>query len=97
MVQCLLGLGSNLGDRVGNLLAALAELRQHPAIRIRRISSFLETAPVGGPADQCRYFNGAAVIETDLSPADLVAAAAGNRAQAGSRSRRALGTAHDRP
>ena len=27
MVQCLIGLGSNLGDRVGNLLAAIEELR----------------------------------------------------------------------
>src|SRR5437763_518828 len=74
MVQCLLGLGSNVGDRVGNLLAALAELRHHPAIRVRRVSSFLETAPVGGPAGQSRYFNAAAIIEADLSAVDLVAA-----------------------
>src|SRR5262249_9169794 len=74
MAQCLVGLGSNLGDRVGNLLAAIEELRHHAAIQVRRVSTFWETAPVGGPAGQNRFFNAAAVIETELSAPDLVAA-----------------------
>src|SRR6185436_12143656 len=72
MALCLLGLGSNQGDRVGTLLAAIQELRAQPALRVAAVSSFLETAPVGGPAGQEKYFNAAAVIETELSPAQLI-------------------------
>jgi len=73
MVLCLLGLGSNQGDRVGNLLAALDSLRDHPAICVRRVSSLHETAAIGGPPGQGKYFNGAAIIETELSARELVA------------------------
>src|SRR3954470_2436333 len=72
MVSCLLGLGSNQGDRVGNLLAALDELRRHPAIHVERVSSFHETAPVGGPPGQARYFNAAATVETQLDAGEMV-------------------------
>lgn len=73
MASCLLALGANQGDRVGNLLAALDELRRRPEIRVQQVSSFLETAPVGGPLDQGRYFNAAAIIETQLAPRELMA------------------------
>jgi pantoate--beta-alanine ligase len=72
MASCLLGLGSNLGDRVGQLLAAFDALRQHPAIAVQRVSSLVETSAVGGPAGQGKYFNAAAVVETELPPADLL-------------------------
>jgi pantoate--beta-alanine ligase len=71
MVTCLIGLGSNLGDRVGNLLAAIALLRQDPAISLQAVSSFVESAPVGGPEEQPYYFNGAATLATSL-PAELL-------------------------
>jgi pantoate--beta-alanine ligase len=74
MVSCLLAFGSNQGDRVGNLLNALDELRHHPAIRLQRVSSLVETLPVGGPRGQEKYFNGAAIVETELSAAKLLAA-----------------------
>jgi pantoate--beta-alanine ligase len=74
MVQCLIALGSNEGDRVGNLVKAVDALRQDNAIEIVRVSSFLETAPIGGPSGQEKYFNAAAVVETPLSPAHLMAA-----------------------
>src|SRR5262245_60724758 len=73
MTLCLLGLGSNEGDRVGNITAAIDALRQSASIRVRRVSSFYETAPVGGPPGQRKYFNAAAIIETELLPADLMA------------------------
>src|SRR5262245_36721385 len=73
MVACLVALGSNQGDRVGNLSAALDELRRHAAIRIERVSSFVETAPVGGPAGQGKFFNAAAIVETKLTPGELMA------------------------
>src|SRR4051812_32114417 len=74
MVACLLGLGSNQGDRVGNLLAAIDLLRSQPEISVTAVSSFIETAPVGGPQGQEQFFNAAAVVETSLSPPDLVSA-----------------------
>ena len=77
MTACLLGLGSNLGDRVGNLAAAIAAIRNQSGIRVAHVSSFYETTPVGGPPGQGRYFNAAAIIETDLSPDALLAALVG--------------------
>src|SRR4051794_17375918 len=74
MVQCLIALGSNQGDRIGNLIRAVDALRQNGALKVRHVSSFYETSPVGGPAGQEKYFNAAAIIETTLSPADLMPA-----------------------
>lgn len=68
-----LGLGSNLGDRRGNLAAAIAALKTHPAIRVRVVSAPVETDPVGGPPGQEKFLNAAAQIETSLEPADLLA------------------------
>jgi 2-amino-4-hydroxy-6-hydroxymethyldihydropteridine diphosphokinase len=68
-----LGLGSNLGDRRANLEAAIESLRACPGVRVVAVSPFIETAPVGGPAGQGPYLNGAAAIETDLLPRDLLA------------------------
>jgi pantoate--beta-alanine ligase len=74
MVRCLIALGSNQGDRAQNLLQAMDLLRVEPEISLQRISSFHLTSPVGGPPDQDAYFNAAAVIETELSPAELLRA-----------------------
>ena len=68
-----LGLGSNLGDRRRSLEAALEALRGHPAVRVLAVSRFIETEPVGGPAGQGPYLNGAAALETDLEPEALLA------------------------
>ena len=67
-----LGLGANLGDRRGNLEAALAALRSHPRICVKAVSSFIDTDPVGGPPGQPVYLNGAARLETDLAPQELL-------------------------
>src|SRR5262245_21376728 len=74
MVQCLIALGSNEGDRVGNLVKAVDSLQQNNAIESVRVSAFIETAPVGGPSGQEKYFNAAAIVETAHSPAELMAA-----------------------
>ena len=50
MPLCLIGLGSNLGDRSGWLDEALARLQRHPDIEVTRQSRYHETLPVGGPA-----------------------------------------------
>ena len=68
----ILALGSNLGDRAANLRAALDLLAERGA-RAVRVSAAWETPPV--PADQPRYLNAAAVVETDLAPEELLAVA----------------------
>jgi 2-amino-4-hydroxy-6-hydroxymethyldihydropteridine diphosphokinase len=67
-----LALGSNLGDRLGNLRAAVTLLRERgvPAIRF---SGVWETDPV--PADQPRYLNAVIAAETTLTPIALLAVA----------------------
>jgi 2-amino-4-hydroxy-6-hydroxymethyldihydropteridine diphosphokinase len=74
MASCLIGLGSNLGDRRANLEAAVARLRQHAALRVLSVSQWRETAPVGGPAGQSPFLNGATLVETSLAPHDVLAA-----------------------
>ncbi|HEX5106180.1 MAG TPA: pantoate--beta-alanine ligase [Pirellulaceae bacterium] len=67
-----MGLGSNLGERVGSLTNALVRLRADPHVRVLRSSSLLETRPVGGPEGQPRFLNAAAVLETDLPAEQLL-------------------------
>ncbi len=68
-VAIALGLGSNLGDRAGNLRRALALLAAF--VEDLRASSFLETAPVDCPPGAGRYLNAAAVGRCRLSPVAL--------------------------
>lgn len=68
-----ISLGSNLGDKADNLLAAMKRLNETPGVEIAKISQFFRTEPVGGPEGQEKYFNAAAVLETTLSPRELLA------------------------
>lgn len=73
MASCaLIGLGSNLGDRRATLEGAIAALEATPGVRVRRVSAFRETEPVGGPSGQGAYLNAAAVLETTLGPFELL-------------------------
>jgi 2-amino-4-hydroxy-6-hydroxymethyldihydropteridine diphosphokinase len=63
------GLGSNLGDREQNLLAALARFDAEGWL-VRR-SSFRETDPVG-VTDQPRFVNAVAELRTGLGPRELL-------------------------
>src|SRR5262249_46702413 len=65
-------LGSNLGARRAYLEQALQALRAHPGILVPRTSSVYETAPVGGPAGQGPYLNAVAMLQTGLSPEELL-------------------------
>ncbi|HYD30590.1 MAG TPA: 2-amino-4-hydroxy-6-hydroxymethyldihydropteridine diphosphokinase [Azospirillaceae bacterium] len=69
MTTVCLALGTNLGDRLANLRAAVAGLGGHVAVT--RLSRVYETAPMY-VLDQPRYLNMALVGETDLSPHDLL-------------------------
>ena len=65
-----LGLGTNLGDRRGNLREALARLRK--TVDVEALSSIYESDPVGH-ADQPRFWNMVARVSTPLSPPELLA------------------------
>lgn len=64
MPTCLLGLGSNLGNRQATLRAAIAEIDALPDVRLRKHSELNRSRAIGGPADQAEYLNIAATIET---------------------------------
>lgn len=72
MTAVLLGLGSNLEPREEHIRTALDLLQERGAVRVLKVSTLRETDPVGGPP-QGSYLNGAALVETDLAPRDLMA------------------------
>ncbi|MCR4963366.1 MAG: 2-amino-4-hydroxy-6-hydroxymethyldihydropteridine diphosphokinase [Firmicutes bacterium] len=83
--QVWLSLGSNLGDRKGQLQFAVAELAAHPQIRLGRKSGIYQTAPWGNVQEQDDFYNAVAEIFTTLTPWELlkelqkIEAAAGRR------------------
>jgi 2-amino-4-hydroxy-6-hydroxymethyldihydropteridine diphosphokinase len=64
-----LGLGTNLGDRTNQLREALNHIRKYGGIH--KISPCYETKPVGY-ADQPDFLNLACLMETELSPQELL-------------------------
>ncbi len=72
--RAFIALGANLGRREETLRRALDLLHARDGIRVRAVSSFHDTAPVGGPVEQPRYLNAAAELETSMPPRALLAA-----------------------
>lgn len=66
-----LGLGSNEGDRLGNLRTARDALVRR-GVRVSAASSVYETAPQGEVLDQPDFLNACLQIETDLGPEELL-------------------------
>jgi 2-amino-4-hydroxy-6-hydroxymethyldihydropteridine diphosphokinase len=71
MARALIGLGANLGDRPRTLHEAVEQLAALPTTRLLSRSAWQTTAPVGGPAGQDAFLNGAVLLETALAPAAL--------------------------
>ena len=69
-----LGLGSNEGDRLGNLRAARDALAAH-GVEVLASSSAYETAPQGEVLDQADFLNAVVRIRTELGPEELLDAA----------------------
>ncbi|MDP6637308.1 MAG: 2-amino-4-hydroxy-6-hydroxymethyldihydropteridine diphosphokinase [Phycisphaerae bacterium] len=67
-----IALGGNLGQRNRTLAEAIAMLNDRPGVSVLRVSKMIETKPVGGPSGQGDYLNGAAEIQTSLSPEELL-------------------------
>jgi 2-amino-4-hydroxy-6-hydroxymethyldihydropteridine diphosphokinase len=66
-----IGIGTNLGDRAGNIRTAVDMLGSSEGVRHLRLSSIKETLPLGG-LDQPCYLNAVAEIETSLNAFELL-------------------------
>lgn len=64
--------GSNLGDRIGNLQGAVDALSDTPDVIVVDISAVYETEPVGCPEDSPSFLNLVIVGETTLEPRTLL-------------------------
>jgi len=69
--EAFLSIGSNMGNKEGNLNNAIRALREHKDIIVERVSSFIITEP-WGKVDQDEFVNGAMKIKTLLSTKDLM-------------------------
>lgn len=72
VVTAFVGMGSNVGDSVETLAAAVWVLDDLDGTRVVDVSAFYETAPWGG-VEQDPFVNAVARLETSLSPAALLA------------------------
>mmetsp|Transcript_21716 Transcript_21716/g.47342 ORF Transcript_21716/g.47342 Transcript_21716/m.47342 type:complete len:593 (+) Transcript_21716:109-1887(+) len=69
--RAFIAVGSNIGDRYGNIASGLDLLAKSEDVRIIRTSYLRETAPMYN-TDQPAFLNGMVEIETMLSPHDLL-------------------------
>jgi 2-amino-4-hydroxy-6-hydroxymethyldihydropteridine diphosphokinase len=71
--QVFVGLGSNLGERIANVEAAVDRLACEPGLRLIARSSLYQSAPVG-VLDQPWFVNAVAQVESALDPERLLQA-----------------------
>jgi 2-amino-4-hydroxy-6-hydroxymethyldihydropteridine diphosphokinase len=71
MATAYIGIGSNLGEREAHVAAAIGRIAELPDTELMRVSSLIETEPVG-PVDQGKFLNGAAELWTELGPLPLL-------------------------
>ena len=71
MADVFLSLGSNLGDRESNIRTALEMIAAEPGVRVMRVSSLYDTAPIG-MSEQPDFINAVALLETELPPVELL-------------------------
>lgn len=75
-MQAVIGIGSNIGDRLKNINGAVRALSRLPKTRIKACSHLYETEPVGY-ADQSNFYNCVIMVETELSASMLLGACLG--------------------
>jgi 2-amino-4-hydroxy-6-hydroxymethyldihydropteridine diphosphokinase len=71
MAEAALGLGSNLGDREAHLSGAVRALENWEGVRVAALSSRWETPP-WGVEEQPHFLNACVLIETSLSPIEVL-------------------------
>ncbi len=71
MDSAYISLGSNLGNRLGNVAKALSFLARDPRVKIQKISSLYRTAPVQA-RPQPAFLNAVVHIKTSMLPEQLL-------------------------
>ncbi|ABL79990.1 MULTISPECIES: 2-amino-4-hydroxy-6-hydroxymethyldihydropteridine diphosphokinase [unclassified Nocardioides] len=70
--RAVLALGSNLGERMGNLQGALNALADTPDVWITAVSPVYETDPVDCPPEAKTFLNAVVLIDTTLAASRLM-------------------------
>ncbi|MHC5212053.1 MAG: 2-amino-4-hydroxy-6-hydroxymethyldihydropteridine diphosphokinase [Planctomycetota bacterium] len=73
MTRALVALGANLGPRRDTLRAAIAALAHLPGTQLLLTSALRETEPEDCAPGAPRFVNGACLLETELTPRELLA------------------------
>lgn len=71
-VDCVLALGSNVGDREAHVRSAVASLAATDGVDLVAVSPVVETEPVGGPGGQGAFYNAVVLVRTTLSATALL-------------------------
>jgi 2-amino-4-hydroxy-6-hydroxymethyldihydropteridine diphosphokinase len=71
MARAVIALGANLGDARAALSGASEAIEATPGIELIAQSSVYSTAPIGG-VEQPDYLNAVVIVETTLSPRELL-------------------------
>lgn len=69
--KCIFSIGSNQGDSLATITAAIKELEQTPGLDVDAVSSFYRTKPVGDE-NQPDFLNAAVRVQSTLTPLTLL-------------------------
>ncbi len=83
MSEAVIALGSNLGNRIENINAAVRAIARLSEVKILKASSVYETEPIDCDEDSDKYYNAAILVETTASPALLLGECLGIEAALG--------------
>ncbi len=81
-MKALLGIGTNIGDKLKNIDDAIESLKLVPDINVIRVSSVYDTAP-WGYTEQDSFYNIVCEVETNLTPNALLGVCLGIEAGMG--------------
>jgi len=76
MKNAVIGMGTNIGNRLENLNNAVEAINLLPNTKVIKISDFYETDPIGY-LEQDKFMNACIFLETELSPHALLGACLG--------------------
>ncbi len=76
MTNAIIGLGSNMGDRMGYINSAIKAISRLPGTKIVNVSNIYETKPMGY-LEQDDFLNLNIMVDTNLSPSALLGACLG--------------------
>lgn len=82
MSEAVIALGTNLGNKIENINAAISAIAKLSGVKIIKASSIYETEPVGCEEGDT-FLNAAILVETSISPAMLLGECLGIEAAMG--------------